>query len=512
MTLDLASSIRSVLALAPDQPALEYQQRWYCWGDVATIMQRAEILLATSGLGEGASVGILLRNQPAAVAMLLQVLASRRCVVTLNPFQSADKIASDLAAVQVDAVIADEQDWQSPALRQAVTDKGCLALSISSHAEMTVQELPDLVVDPVRVSAPSQSGIAIMMLSSGTTGPAKRIALHYSNFEHSLLDAAHYENKKNASGKVELKASPAMLCIPLVHIGGMYAAVAAIIAGRSIVILEKFSVLEWTQAVSSYRPKLVSLPPTAIRMILDAQVPKESIDSLLAIRTGSAPLDPALQQAFEDRYDIPLLDAYGATEFAGAVAGWSLRDHQRFSADKRGSVGRPQPGCELRVIDPETGTPLGSNVVGLLEVRSAQIGAGHWVRTTDLAEIDDDGFLYIRGRVDSAIIRGGFKVLPRDVEQILREHPAIKEICVVGVPDHRLGAVPVAAFELEPGLSLDEKDLVAFARNKLVAYQVPVRWQAVDKLPRTPSLKISQYEVRQLFDAVTETPPATLAQ
>jgi acyl-coenzyme A synthetase/AMP-(fatty) acid ligase len=292
----------------------------------------------------------------------------------------------------------------------------------------------------------------------------------------------------------------------------MYAAVAAIIAGRSIVILEKFSVTEWTQAVSRYRPKLVSLPPTAIRMILDAQVPKESIDSLLAIRTGSAPLDPELQQAFEARYGIPLLDAYGATEFAGAVAGWSLRDHQRYSADKRGSVGRPQPGCELRVIDPETGTRLGNNIVGLLEVRSAQVGTGQWVRTTDLAEIDDDGFLFIRGRVDSAIIRGGFKVLPRDVEQILREHPAIKEICVVGVPDHRLGAVPVAALELQPGLSLEEKDLIAFARNKLVAYQVPVRWQVVDKLPRTPSLKISQYEVRQLFDATTELPPASVAQ
>ncbi|MVV48817.1 long-chain fatty acid--CoA ligase [Pseudomonas sp. PB120] len=512
MTLDLASSIRSVLALAPDQSALEYQERWYSWGDVASIMQRGETLLATAGLGEGASVGILLRNQPAAVAMLLQVLATRRCVVTLNPFQSADKIASDLAAVQVDAVIADEQDWESSAIRQAVADKGCLALSISSRAELTVQALPEIVVAPERISAPSQTGIAIMMLSSGTTGPAKRIALPYSNFEHSLLDAAHYENKKNASGKAELKTSPAMLCIPLVHIGGMYAAVAAIIAGRSIVILEKFSVIEWTRAVSKYRPKLVSLPPTAIRMILDAQVPKESIDSLLAIRTGSAPLDPELQQAFEAIYDIPLLDAYGATEFAGAVAGWSLRDHQRYSADKRGSVGRPQPGCELRVIDPETSTPLGNNIVGLLEVRSAQVGTGQWVRTTDLAEIDDDGFLFIRGRVDSAIIRGGFKVLPRDVEQILREHPAIKEICIVGMPDQRLGAVPVAAFELEPGATLDEKDLVAFARNKLVAYQVPVKWQAVDRLPRTPSLKISQYEVRQLFDAQAETPPTSVAQ
>lgn len=509
MTLDLASSISSVLTLAPDAPALEYQQRWYSWGEVGLIMQQAETLLAD--LPTGAPVGILLRNQPTAVAMLLQVLASRRCVVTLNPFQSADKIAQDLEALAVDAVIADEQDWHAQALRQAVANKGCQALSISSAGALQVGPLAGHRVNPQRLPAPLQQGIAILMLSSGTTGPAKRIALPYSNLEHSLLDAAHYEDNKN-KGQQALKTSPAMLAIPLVHIGGMYAAVAAVIGGRSIIILEKFSVHEWTQAVSRYKPKVVSLPPTAIRMILDANVAPHEIASLLAIRTGSAPLDPQLQIDFEQRYGVPLLDAYGATEFAGAVAGWSLRDHQRYSTTKRGSVGRAQPGCEMRVIDPDTGTTLGTNTVGLLEVRSAQVDAQRWVRTTDLAEIDDDGFLFIRGRSDAAIIRGGFKVLPRDVEQALREHPAIQEICVVGLADQRLGAVPVAALELRPGATLDEQELVAYARHKLVAYQVPVRWQVVEKLPRTPSLKISQHEVRLLFTGAEDLQNAAVAQ
>lgn len=508
MTLDLALRIRSVLALAPESPALEYKQRWYSWSEMSSLMTHTNDLLTAAGLGEGAPIGILLRNRPAHVSVLLQVLASRRCVVTLNPFQSAEKIARDLEATQVGALIADEQDWEAPALLTAVQAKGCLGLSISSGDTMTVTSQPgaDIKLDPATL--PDQRETAIMMLSSGTTGPAKRIALPYVKFEASLADAAHYEAGRATDG-LTLKTSPAMLTTPLVHIGGMYFSVAAIVAARPIVILEKFSVLEWTQAMATYRPKMVSLPPTAIRMILDAGVAKSDIDSLLAIRTGSAPLDPDLQIEFETHYGIPLLDAYGATEFAGAVAGWSLRDHKEFSQQKRGSVGRVQPGCEARVIDLVTHQVIGNNSIGLLEVRLPQTEDDQWMRTTDLAEIDDDGFIFIRGRSDSAIIRGGFKVLPRDVEHVLRDHPAVKEICVVGLPDPRLGAVPVAALELRPGIDLDEGQLIAFAREKLVSYQVPVRWLVVDSLPRTPSMKVSQHEVRQLFTAPEATTQAT---
>lgn len=508
MTLDLALRIRSVLALAPQSPALEYKRRWYSWAEISSLMAHTDNLLTTAGLGEGAPIGILLRNRPAHVSVLLQILASRRCVVTLNPFQSAEKIARDLEATQIGALIADEQDWQAPALLAAAQAKGCLGLSISSGETMTVASQPgvDLKLDPAAL--PDQGETAIMMLSSGTTGPAKRIALPYVKFAASLSDGAHYEAGKATDG-LTLKTSPAMLTTPLVHIGGMYFTVAAIVAARPIVILEKFSVLEWTQAMATYRPKMVSLPPTAIRMILDANVAKSDIDSLLAIRTGSAPLEPALQIEFETRYDIPLLDAYGATEFAGAVAGWSLRDHKEFAQQKRGAVGRVQPGCEVRIIDLVTHQVIGNNSVGLLEVRLPQADADQWMRTTDLAEIDDDGFIFIRGRSDSAIIRGGFKVLPKDVEHALRDHPAVKEICVVGLPDPRLGAVPVAALEVRPGFDLDEGQLIAFAREKLVSYQVPVRWLVVESLPRTPSLKVSQHEVRQLFTASeTTTLPA----
>ena len=117
-----------------------------------------------------------------------------------------------------------------------------------------------------------------------------------------------------------------------------------------------------------------------------------------------------------------------------------------------------------------------------------------------MAEIDDDGFLYIRGRADDAIIRGGFKILPQDVVAVLRSHGSIKQACVVGIPDQRLGEIPVAAVELAVGAEVpSEADIIAFAKSKLTSYQVPTAIKIVAEMPRTPSMKISKHAVKNLF-------------
>lgn len=501
MATGLGERIQAVLALDPDKGALEFKGNWHSWGAVSEAIVRIESLLSGAGLGEGVPVGILLRNRPAHIAAVLQVLASKRCVVALNPFQSASKIAEDLRGLALSALIADQDDWQLGEIHQACEATGSLGISISSANGLYVDSVEGLETVVVgKPKAPTLPGIGVLMLTSGTTGPAKRIQLPYDNFERALFDAIHYESG-GGGNQLQLKESAALLSTPLVHIGGLYAAVLAVIGARPLAILEKFNVAEWAQAMSIYKPKTVMLPPTAVRMILDAKVPADMISSLLAIRTGSAPLDPAMAEEFENTYGCPLLDTYGATEFAGAVAGWTLRDHKAFGKLKRGSAGRAQPGCELRVVTVD-GAVLPASTIGLLEVKSVQVDPERWLRTTDLAEIDEDGFLFIRGRADDAIIRGGFKVLPREVERLLRTHPAVKDVCVVGVPDPRLGAVPVAAVQLEAGesgISIDS--LLDFAREHLVSYQIPVNVKFVDALPRTPSLKVSQHEVRALFSA-----------
>jgi len=499
MATGLGERIKTVLALEPEKGALEFKGVWHSWGAVAEAMEQIDTLLTEAGLGPGTPVGVLLRNRPAHVAVVLQLLASRRCIVTLNPFQKVGKIAADLAMLELPALIADAEDWQVADVRAAAEQSGSLGIAISSSNTLEVAVVAGLEAPAIdKIHAQNLPDVSVLMLTSGTTGPAKRIQLPYSNFERSLFDAAHYESR-SGNGELKLKEAAALLCTPMVHIGGMFFAVLATVGARPLAILEKFNVEEFVSRVYTHKPRTVSLPPTAVRMILDAKVEPHLLASLLAIRTGSAPLDPAMAEEFEAIYNCPLLDTYGATEFAGAVAGWTLKDYKAFSKIKRGSAGRAQPGCELRVVDADSGAVLPPSTIGLLEVKAAQVDPNNWLRTTDLAEIDSEGFLFIRGRADDAIIRGGFKVLPREVEKTLLEHPAVREVCVVGLPDARLGAVPVAAVLLEPEASTTVEQLIDFAREKLVSYQVPVSIKIVDTLPRTPSMKVSQPEVKALF-------------
>jgi len=139
---------------------------------------------------------------------------------------------------------------------------------------------------------------------------------------------------------------------------------------------------------------------------------------------------------------------------------------------------------------------------GLLELRGGNIGKqSEWIRTNDLASLDPDCFLWIRGRHDGAIIRGGFKVFPDDVTKALECHPAVREAATTGLPDARLGQVPVAAFVLKSGfVAPTEEELRAFLKTKLMPYQVPVRLMCVAELPRTPSMKVSQPDLRDLFE------------
>jgi acyl-CoA synthetase (AMP-forming)/AMP-acid ligase II len=235
-------------------------------------------------------------------------------------------------------------------------------------------------------------------------------------------------------------------------------------------------------------------------MVLDADVDRDVFDSVRSVVSGTAPLDPDLADAFTARYGVPVLTSYGATEFGGGVAGWNLADHQQYAVAKRGSVGRAHAGCSLRIVDPDHGTDLGTDAVGLLEVRAAQLGTDEWVRTTDLARVDADGFLWIVGRSDQTILRGGYKVQPEVVRAALERDAAVVEAAVVGVPDARLGAVPVAAIERRPGHEVDEEALLAEAGRHLARYEVPVAVTVVDALPRTASGKADLAAVRAMFD------------
>ena len=497
--MSLSESIRAVWAIDPSAPAVEFEGHWHSWGELAGLATALDAELARAGIGRDAAVGVLLRNGPGAVGALLGLLASRRCVVTLNPVQGSEKLAGDVSRLRLPALVGDDQEWQVEALRRAAAEAGSLGLEFAGERGQSLRRVPGLEEPGAGPHHDPMPGVAVEMLTSGTTGPPKRIALRYAAIEQSIAGALHYE-RRAASEPLALRSGTAIINAPLVHVSGLWRCLLNLAQGRKIVLMERFRLDAWLEIVRRHRPRTASLVPAALKMVLDANVDPEDLSSLKSVLSGTAPLPLERQIEFQRRYAIPVLVSYGATEFAGGVAGWTLADHREWWERKQGSAGRAHPGTRLRVVDAESFEPLPVGEPGLLEVRSSQLGSDEWVRTTDLATLDEDGFLWIRGRADDAILRGGFKIAPGEVAEAIEQHPSVCEASVVGLPDERLGQVPVAAVELDPTAEpVEPETLLDFARERLAGYQVPARLRIVAALPRTPSLKVSQPDVLALF-------------
>jgi acyl-coenzyme A synthetase/AMP-(fatty) acid ligase len=241
------------------------------------------------------------------------------------------------------------------------------------------------------------------------------------------------------------------------------------------------------------------LPPVGIQMMLDADVPREALGPARLVRSGMTKLPVETQKAFEDKYGIPVVMSYGATEFGGVVIQMEYEHAIEWGQQKLGSTGRAYGEAKVRVVDAATGEPLGPRQEGLLEVLVPSIDPD-WARTSDLAMIDEDEFVYILGRADSAIMRGGFKILPETIETALIQHPDIEAAAVVGVNDRRLGQVPAALIEMKPGKpALSDAELDAHVRRYVPATHVPTYWRHTKTMPRTASLKISLGDVRAAF-------------
>lgn len=499
----LVEQLRRVMGADPAAPAIEWQGHWWSWGDLSTLTDAVGDLFDQACLPAGARVGVLLRTRaPQAAAFLACVLADK-CVVALNPLLPAAKLAEDIGGLGLSMVLGGEADLSATALVKAICTAGAAAVILPDDPRSAPVMKLSVAQPGGPVDRRTTPGVLVEMLTSGTTGPQKRVPLARESFERSLTAALDYE--KDAGAGPILRSGVRILNAPITHISGISAVLMTIAGGRKLALMDKFTVEEWRGAIIRHRPKLANVPPAGLRMILDANVPREDLSSLVAIRTGTAPLDPSMVDEFLERYDIPLLQTYGATEFAGAVAGWSLKDFRQRFKEKRGAVGRVHGNIEARVVDADTGAIVPPGDMGVLELRGGQLGdAERWVRTTDLAVLDADQFLWIKGRADSAIIRGGFKVHPDDVVRALEDHPGVREAAVVGIADRRLGQVPVAAFVPAAGQPVPtEAELVEHLRAKLLPFQIPTRIQVMDDLPRTTSMKPALGALKEMFQAAS---------
>jgi len=489
------SEIPRLCAEAFARPAgtqvVEFEGRWYGWEDLKKVRDQLESLLEASGIPADAPVTFIPRNRPWAVAVLLGLLAQGRTIRMVYAFQSPTGIVRDIRRLGAPLVIAASEEFCDPVV-EALQADGYAGIAVDGLEAKPVDGAATLRGDAQYTPA---SDPKVEILTSGTTGPPKQFPVEYGMIDK-LLAGGTSGNQQVADAA---SMPPVLLYMPIGNISGIYSTIPTFVRGNRAVLLDRFNIAGWRDYVKRHYPKMAGLPPAGVQMVLDAKIPKEELSGLMGIGTGAAPLDPSVQKAFEEYYDIPILISYGATEFGGPVTATSLKDIEEFGSSKRGSVGRAIGGAKLRIIDPETQQELPAGSEGLLEVVSPRIGPD-WIRTSDLAMIDEDGFLYHRGRADGAIMRGGFKVLPETIERALLLHPDISAAGVVGVKDRRLGEVPGAAIQVRPGHNQPSPENVeAHLREHVMATHVPVHWRFVDELPKTLSFKVHRPALLDLF-------------
>jgi acyl-CoA synthetase (AMP-forming)/AMP-acid ligase II len=431
--------------------------------------------LIDAGIGPGSPVAVMLGNGPGTVAALFGVWAAGAVYVPVNPRLTDSEIARLLDAVPPAALVATADDIvRFPDFAFGVLRAIDARLGIPRVAG---------------TRGPFDDDVALVQTTSGTTGPPTPVPLRHSQVL-ALLDGVLGTVRTDA--RRETPPMPNLIPVSLSLWAGIYNVCFAFRVGAPVVLMERFEPRELARLVAEHGIRSVVLPPAAMAACCD-DAKLESLAPLRYVRSITAPLSPFLARRFHDRFGVAVLNGYGQTELGGEVVGWSAADWREFGETKLGAVGRPHTGVELRVDD------TGELWVRTAATRDAPPSLGDrstpdgWLRTGDHGRVDDEGFLWIEGRASDMVNRGGLKVFPAEVEEVLRSVPGVRDVAVVGIPDERLGEVPVAAVvgNADPG-ELDSR-----CRAHLAPYKVPARFVIVDALPRNEVGKVLSAEVQQ---------------
>lgn len=476
--------------------AIEFEGRWYTWGELKAAAEEINGLIAAGGVLPTGPVALISRNHPATIAAELGLIAQNRNIRFIYPFQASAGVVRDLKRLAPAALVMTAKDF-TPEVAAFLAEDGIVGIVLDG---MAVSAAPGLDQAGPQAAARSYDGEPqVEILTSGTTGPPKQFAIRYETIRQHHIGGGLTRPPIDASAA---DLPPTLLYMPLGNISGLYTTLPTVLNGQRARLLERFSIPAWVDYVKTFRPESHGVPPSMMQQLLDLDVPKEDLASLKQMGSGAAPLAPAVQKAFEDRYGIPVIVSYGATEFGGPVCGMNLELHKQYGRSKLGTVGKAFPNCAIRIVDPDSGRPLDANELGLLEVQAPRIQPD-WIRTADVGYIDEDGFLFLSGRADGAIMRGGFKVLPETIERALLLHPAVAEVAVVAVPDERVGEVPGAAVRLAGDAPRpDLAELETHLRQQVMATHIPVHWCIVADLPRNASMKIDRPGVKALFETI----------
>jgi acyl-CoA synthetase (AMP-forming)/AMP-acid ligase II len=428
-------------------------------------------------------------------AMLpLLIFAAARAGLAFTPINyrlSADGIGALIQRLPEPLVIVDSR------YREMVGDTGVMEsddfLSAVRDAE-PAHEFPD------------PDSVAVVLFTSGTTSQPKAVELSHNNLTSYVTGTVEFES----AGAQDA----ALICVPPYHIAGVGAALSNLYAGRKMVYLPNFDAEEWVRLVNAEQVTTATVVPTMLdRIVAVLEAGEHRLPSLRNLAYGGSKVGlPLVRRALELLPEVGFVNAYGLTETSSTIAVLTPDDHRAAHsatdtavARRLGSVGQPVPGIELQIRD-EDGNVLPPGETGELFVRGEQVSGRYtgigsvldedgWFPTRDIAILDEDGYLFIGGRSDDTIIRGGENIAPAELEEVLIEHSHVRDVAVVGVEDPQWGQAIVAVVVPAVGIDPDPEELREHVRKSLRGSRTPDRVVFRDELPTTPTGKVLRREI-----------------
>jgi long-chain acyl-CoA synthetase len=491
---DLNSVLEQTAAEYGGHPAVRMDASVLSYAQLRTAARRVAALLSSLGVGPSDRVGIMLPNVPAFPIAFYGALAAGAVVVPMNPLLKSREVAYYLGDSGAGVIFA----WHAMAAEAA---KGA-AETGAQVVEVTEPDLAGPLADlqPVAASVPrADDDDAVILYTSGTTGRPKGAELTHANL---TLNA-------DLTGRTLLHSGPGdviMGCLPLFHVFGLTCGLnTAVKDAATLTLLPRFDAAKALEIIRRDRVTIFEGVPTMYAAMLhDPAAADADTSSLRLCVSGGAALPVEILRGFEQRFGCVILEGYGLSE-TSPVASFNHPDAER----KPGSIGTPVEGVRMRVVDPG-GAELPGGEIGEIVIRghnvmkgywgkpeaTAEAITGGWFHTGDLARVDEDGYFFIVDRKKDLIIRGGYNVYPREIEEVLYEHPAVASVAVIGISHDELGEEVGAAVVLKPGSTATPAELRAFARERVAAYKYPRHVWLVSELPMGPTGKILRREVR----------------
>ncbi|HWI63748.1 MAG TPA: long-chain fatty acid--CoA ligase [Symbiobacteriaceae bacterium] len=502
----------------PDNSATLFFGGRLTWSEIHRAANAFAAGLAALGVRKGDRVAIMLPNVPQGVIAYYGALKAGAVVVFCNPLyverelehQLRDAgaevmIVLDLLYPKVEhvraatglkrVIVTGLRDYMGTALRLLVplvkrelVGKVPPGADVLSFKELVRrhdgEQAPAVEVDPDR-------DLAVLQYTGGTTGLAKGAMLTHRNLMANVLQVREW------MPGLEDGSERFLTVMPFFHVYGLTVCLnMATLIGAAMILLPKFDLKQVLQLIDKQRPTIFpGAPPIYVAINNAPDVGRYHLRSIKACISGAAPLPVEVQTTFERLTGGKLVEGYGLTEASPVTHCTPI-----YGRRVPGSIGLPLPDTEVKIVDLETGEqelPIGET--GEFCIRGPQVMAGYWNRpeesartlrdgwlhTGDIARLDEDGYAYIVDRAKDMIIAGGFNIYPREVEEVLYEHPAVLDACVAGLPDEYRGQTVKAYVVLKPGQSLTEAELIAWCRERMAKYKAPTQVEFRESLPKT---------------------------